>query len=44
MGILSHEERKKIDEHFMLACIRGAYQKILLRKSGGGAYNRGGGA
>ena len=35
--------KKKIDEHFMLACSRGAYQKFLLRKSGRGAY-RGGGA
>ena len=44
MGILSHEKIKiKIDKHFMLACSRGAYQNVLLRKSGGGAY-RGGGA
>ena len=41
MGILSHEERKKIDEHFMLACIRGAYQNLLLKKSDGGAYRGG---
>ena len=27
--------KKQIDEHFMLACSRGAYQNILLRKSGG---------
>ena len=42
MGILSHEERKKIDEHFMLAYSRGAYQFFLLRISGGGAYRVGG--
>ena len=35
MGILSHEGRKKIDEHFMLACSRGAYQNFLLRESDG---------
>ena len=32
MGILSHVERKKIDEHFMLACSRGAYQNVCSEK------------
>ena len=29
--------KKKTDEHFMLDCSRGAYQIVLLRKSGEGA-------
>ena len=35
MDILSHVERKKIDEHFMLACSRGAYHFFCAEKVDG---------